>query len=582
VKSILVFLCLFAATAIAQDVPLEPFAATDSVDARSGNQKIGWFLEQQFAPYLRSCGFTNNKLFANKRQISSVPRAIWGTGLRTPWDWVQRPRGISIAREFARITTSQEWTLDNSFLDVNFEQNAVDMLPGGTSAVIYAHDCASILGAAASFDSNLNFPAASIAAAIKASMENETNARLGLVVGHFESPFFKALGDDRVSTYAYLLLWDYYRELAKNGGNPNATYWALKSADGIAIYWVTKKKQEFSGRMNLNLATSSFFGSKATFTSDASVHNQSDLELRNFEFAAFARDGEPKPIDKQAVPSAAQVIAELSKHRAWLDKNDTSWTPTIVGETTHVQILDQVPERLCNDQSGWEIEEKEKGTHTLKFDAQGISPKVDEEKNIPACAFRIRFVPSPKELQEGGIRLEYAFTLKAGPLLAKISAAEVVYKTTNKPQLTLLERVTSTWTPVTIGGENLLTWSIKVHLDQDVRKVRDELSAGSFEKLKLQCGTNRTIERLFASNPRVSQSNVEFTLQYAYSDQDDLGAFELCTLGGDIVLPLDGDSAKRTLPSGIELRFPRAKIVQPQTSQPLRQPETTNPTSPKP
>jgi len=577
-----------AAIAMGQEVPLEPFAVTDSVDANTGNIKIGWFLEQQFSVYLRSCGFTNNKLVASRRQISAVPRALWGTVLRSPWDWIQRPRGVSAAREFARVTSNETWTQEDSFLEVNFEQNAVDMLPGGTSAVIYSHDCTSILGAAAAFDSSLNFPAASIAAAVKASMENETNARLGLVVGHFESPLFKALSDDRVSTYAYLLLWDYYRNLAKAGGDPGKKYWALKSIDGMAVYWVTKRKQEFSGKMTLDLATSSFFGSKASFKTDASLQNESNLELRNFEFAAFARDGDPKTVVKQPIPAAADIVTELAKKRAWHDKNDTSWTPTIVDDTTHVQILEPVPERLCNDQSGWTITEKGTTQHHLTFEKPGISPTSAKDQELPACAFRIRFSPGPDDLKAGVIRLDYLLAIKAGNLTAEIPTTEVVYRTSNKPQLTLVERVPSTWTRVTVGGEDLLTWGIKVHVDQDVRKVKDELSASNFEKLKLQCGTNRAIDtNFFVSAPHVAQSsqaNLEFTLQYAYSERDslDLGNFDMCTLSGDITLPLDnGDLPKRTLPSGIELRFPKVQAVQSPPSQ-QHQPTATNPTPSNP
>jgi len=84
-KSMLAFLFLLAITSAAQDVPLELFTGSDFADS-NGNQKIGWLVEQQCAPYMRSCGFPNNKLFAGKKQISSVPRAIWGTALRSPWD----------------------------------------------------------------------------------------------------------------------------------------------------------------------------------------------------------------------------------------------------------------------------------------------------------------------------------------------------------------------------------------------------------------------------------------------------------------------------------------------------------------
>jgi len=440
-----------------------------------GSLKIGYFLEQEFKQYFLGCS-QNTPMKKDGETVSSIPVSILNAiGEEQVWQWVMKPNEYSVGNAFSILTKDQ--TLPGTFVPtVNLPmdplQNPAEMLPSGTSKIIYSSNCTGILAAAVGVDSHISFPLGKLSSVVQADYQNSYNGELGVIKGVFNSPFFQLYGEqsDKVhAAFAHFVLWDWYRK--RFSGQPSVPadkYYGLLWFNGFSLYRVNKQARRVDGSVDLSGNVNYLGLVDVNGSLKGNYQSFGATEVDNYKFATLSGTADSPSYQYQQMESPDLVAA-------WVKQNifaslDTSNFSNVIHKGTpeiHKQVIQGLPSGLCAHTLWTANPSSFLNTGTVGITGETVLP-VSTTQTLPGCELSITFTPADQVFTSSTpVSLQYALDTTVADKTLEISAGAVSFQTNLLPALMLASAAPADFQVTAQAPGYLLQWDLKAVLQDD-------------------------------------------------------------------------------------------------------------------
>jgi hypothetical protein len=391
-----------------------------------------------------------------------------------------RTQDLSAAsRIFAYVFPSEQAAYDLDVTDegrvlpVGAISDSLEMVPFGTSRIVYLHSCRTILGAAVT--AGVEPPVGDLRAALQAEARGTSTTRVGLAHGTNQSAladaFERAEAPDYWRLAAHLYAWLWWRE---NEDDRDSTQYYIQSFQGASVYQASTTDQSASAGVTVSggAAVPGIASIRGSLDAEYDRDDRTDVK-RMGTIHWLGAQGRPK-MTVRSLPTPVQIQRFVGSNVVLVPVGELPREITDANIYSYSAQVRGIPPRLCTD-GAWTVEKAPESQ--LVFHKPGIA----HADGI--CTFTISFSPT-RPVPQNGVRL--AYTLQATEdidgVRLRIPGHDFVLGTLGSPVLLpqAFERywkdtsgVLSWDVPFQVQDpKNLLAWN------QDVLIVSPELRCG--------------------------------------------------------------------------------------------------------
>lgn len=549
----------------------------------TGGNTLGKFLETRYTTLLGPCslegGQLKGKIVRSLRpdldvQLSAVPLILQRNLPVSNQVWSQTEESLARVLGYAFPSKSLvgfRFESRSLIFDTNLTRDPATMLPGGTSSVIYAHNCSGIVSAAASAQGGVSLPVASIKGALTAEYTARSRNNIALVAGQFESPYSKLLAsnsaEDPERLAALLTLWRWYVNLETASPGASAReYFIITALRGVAMYEFNETTRDSNAGFQLGGSSSGVPFVSLDARLQAALTQNISSRLQTYSTAVYLNNNEPQ-IDWGNLLTPKQVSDAISETSVSLASGYDSVLQT--GQVVnHTQKIVGMPRNICN-RTLWKTE----STQNPSPGQLSVSD-VQYEELDRTCALTISYTPVSTVFQKSQVELDYflRYRYPVGTQQLQFQAAKVLYATSEYPLVLAVDQQKNrNWTSA--DSNNGIKWAMTVEVRDVQPSTLDWSQSVRPEEMQIKCGEKIIPVDVTVTEANQSQRRVKFEVTAMPENMQNLNlntvaaTTENCRLTGQLVFrrrtgPVGALDVRRSLTQygreGLDIRFPGA------------------------
>lgn len=552
----------------------------------TGQNTLGKFLETRYTTLLGPCSLEGGQLKGKivrslwpdrEVELSAVPLVLQRNLPTSSPVWSQTNE--SLARVLGYAFPSQSlvgfrFEPNSLVFDTNLTRDPATMLPGGTSSVIYAHNCSGIVSAAASAQGGVSLPVASIRGALTAEYTARSRNNIALVAGQFQSPYSRLLRSNSVEDperlAALLTLWRWYvnAESVTPGAAARA-YFIISSLRGVAMYEFNETTRDSNNGFQLSGESSGLPFVSLDARLQAALTQNISSRLQTYSTAVYLNNNQPE-ITWQQLLTPDQVINAVSETPVSLAPGYDSILQS--GQTfKHTQRIVGLPQSLCN-LGLWKIESNQNPSpgQTSISEAQ-----YDERERT--CAITVNYTPASTLFQNPAqnpqVELNYflRYRYPVGTRNLQFQASRVLYATSEYPLLSARDQQRNrNWTSA--DSNNGIRWEMTIDVRDTPQGTLDWSQGARPEDMKITCAGKEIPVDVEVIDVNQPQSRVRIEVRSMPENIQNLSfnatTAQTCLLSGQLIFrrraggPVGALDIRRSLTQygrqGLDIRFPSA------------------------